>query len=115
MIPGLSGMKPLTDSEDDARSKRGRPPGEVTPESLLKSELIAHLKLYKRLRETVERRLQDPALDAEDLTKYMDLIRKGIADMVKPFVAVAKPESARPQEEPEDAESILRKLIAGGA
>jgi len=103
-------MKPPEDSEGP---KRGRPPGEVTPESLLRLELIAHLKLYKRMREVVERRLAED-LDAEELTKYMDLLRKGIADMVKPFVAVAKPESSRGAAEEEDGEAILRKLLGAG-
>lgn len=93
--------------------KRGRPPGEVTPESLIRLELIAHLRLYKRTREIVEKRLADDSLDAEDLTKYMELIRKGIVEMAKPILPNARPEAVRPAEVEEDGEQILRRLIEG--
>lgn len=93
-------------------SRRGRPPGEVTPESLLKLELIAHLKLYRRMREMVEANLETASDDPDLLAKYMDLLRKGIADLAKPFVAAAKPESAKPAEE-EDGEKILARLLGG--
>lgn len=97
----------------ESGSRRGRPPGEVSPETLLRQELIAHLRLYKRSREIVERRLEEPGIDAEELTKYMDLLRKGIADMVKPFVAAARPEQAKSTEEAEDGQAILDRLLEG--
>ncbi len=99
-------------AEDTPR--RGRPPGEVTPESLIKAELIAHLRLYKRMREMVERVLDNPdrILEPEDIAKYMDLLRKGIVDMSKPFIANAKPVDAKP-EETEDGEAILSRLLVG--
>lgn len=94
-------------------AKRGRPPGEVTPESLLRSELIAHIKLYKRTREIVESRLNNSDLiDPDELAKYMDLLRRGISDLSKPFVAAAKPETAKQVEE-EDGEKILARLLEG--
>lgn len=92
--------------------RRGRPPGEVTPETLLKSELIAHLRLYRRMREMVEENLESAGQDPEILAKYMDLMRRGISDLVKPFVAAAKPETAKAAEE-EDGEKILARLLAG--
>lgn len=93
-------------------AKRGRPPGEVSPEGLLKQELIAHLRLYKKTRELVEQRLSTGTMDTDELAKYMDLLRKGIVDMAKPFIASAKSTEAR-VEESEDGEAILAKLIAG--
>lgn len=98
----------------DEGARRGRPPGEVTPEGLLRQELIAHLRLYKRTREIVEHRLQDDHLDADELTKYMDLLRKGIVEMAKPFVATARPEAARPDGDAESGEKILARLLEGG-
>lgn len=95
---------------EESTPKRGRPPGEVSPEALLKQELIAHLRLYRKMRELVETRLDDAAADPDLLAKYMELLRRGIADMVKPFVAAAKPETARPQDE-EDGEKILARLL----
>lgn len=104
---------PNTSVSEIVAARRGRPPGEVTPEALLKSELIAHIKLYKRTREIVEARLNSSELiDAEELTKYMDLLRRGISDLSKPFVAAAKPEAAKPAEE-EDGEKILARLLEG--
>lgn len=93
--------------------KVGRPSGEVTPESLIRAELIAHLKLYKKIREQVETRLETGTCDAEELSKYMELLRRGIVDMSKPFIAAARPDSARPAEVEEDGESILAKLLEG--
>jgi len=93
--------------------RRGRPPGETTPESLLKQELMAHLRLYKSMREVVEARLKDDSLDPDSLAKYMELIRRGISDMVKPFVASAKPSDTKPVDE-EDGAKILARLMEGG-
>lgn len=100
------------DTQETVGAKRGRPPGEVTPESLLRLELIAHIRLYKRTREIVEKRLRDDLVDPDELSKYMDLLRKGISDLAKPFIASAKPESAKPAEE-EDGEKILARLLGG--
>jgi hypothetical protein len=91
------------------QSKRGRPPGETDPTLLLKQELIAHLRLYKKVREIVETQIESCS-DPDELAKYMDLLRKGIADLAKPFVAAAKPEIAKPIEE-EDGEKILARLL----
>lgn len=93
--------------------RRGRPPGEVTPELLLRAELIAHLKLYKQVREVVQERINEGGLSADDLGKYMDLIRKGIVEMAKPVVPNAKASDVKPPEELESADSILNKLING--
>lgn len=93
--------------------RRGRPPGEITPEGLIRSELIAHLKLYRKTREIVEKRLEDPKIDVEDLTKYMELLRKGIVEMAKPVLPNARPEAVRVAEPEEDGETILRRLIEG--
>lgn len=100
---------------DAAVGKRpvGRPPGDVSPESLLRSELIAHLRLYKKIRQMVESRLDLGTADADELAKYMELLRRGIVDMSKPFIAAAKPEAARAAEPEEDGEAILAKLIGG--
>lgn len=98
------------DTEQAVESpRRGRPPGEVTPESLLKTELIAHIRLYKRTREIIEQRI-DEVVDPEELAKIMDLLRRGIVDLSKPFIATAKPENAKPAEE-EDGEKILQRLL----
>lgn len=75
-------------------------------------ELIAHIRLYKRTREIVEKRLEDDLVDPDELSKYMDLLRKGIADLVKPFVAAARPETVKVAEE-EDGEKILARLLGG--
>lgn len=93
--------------------RRGRPTGEVSPESLIRLELIAHLRLYKKTREIIESRLELGTADADELTKYMDLLRKGIVEMAKPFIAAAKPDSSRSNEPEEDGEAILRKMIEG--
>ncbi len=98
-----------TSSQDAEGPRRGRPPGEVTPESLLKVELIAHIRLYKRTREIIEQRLEEVS-DPEELAKIMDLLRRGIVDLSKPFIATAKPETAKPAEE-EDGEKILARLL----
>lgn len=87
----------------------GRPPGETDPTQLIKQELIAHLRVYKRVREKIDG-LLDLCSDPDELAKYMDLLRKGISDLSKPFVAAAKPEAAKPVEE-EDGEKILEKLL----
>lgn len=97
--------------EDAAR--RGRPPGEVTPEAMIRLELLAHLKLYRRVREIVEKRLADETLDADALAKYMELLRKGIVELAKPILPNARPETVRPTEPEEDGETILRRLIEG--
>jgi hypothetical protein len=94
--------------------KRGRPVGtEETPESLIKKELIAHLKLYKRLREIVQKRvdLVGDEMQPEDLGKLMDLLRKGVVDMARPIVANAKPDSAQKQDD-EDPQKILADLLS---
>ncbi len=92
--------------------RRGRPPGETTPEGLIRAELIAHLKLYKRIREIVERQIDTMGdnLAPEDLSKYMDLLRRGIVEMAKPIVPNAKAEQAKPEVE-EDPEKILAGLL----
>lgn len=100
-------------AEVDSQVRRGRPPGEVTPESLLRAELIAHLRLYKQVREVVQERINEGGLSADDLGKYMDLIRKGIVEMAKPVVPTARQGDAKPPEDLESAESILAKLING--
>jgi len=95
--------------------RRGRPPGtDESPESLIRKELIAHLKLYRRLREIVQKKLDDlgDAISPDDLQKYMDLLRKGLVDMARPIVAPAKAESAKAVEE-EDPEKILASLLEG--
>lgn len=92
----------------------GRPKGEETPESLIRRELIAHLKLYRRTREIVEKRLAVDGLDVDELTKYMELLRKGIVEMSKPIIPQARAEAVRPAEETETSESILQKLLEGG-
>ena len=61
--------------------KRGRPVGTVdSAERLLRAELIAHIKLYKIIREVVQERLASGAasMDADELGKFMDLLRRGI-------------------------------------
>jgi hypothetical protein len=94
-------------------ARRGRPPGEQTPEGLIRAELLAHLRLYRRLREIVETKVQDAAsLDVDALTKYMELLRKGITEMAKPIVPQAKSET-RQQEQEENASSILARLVTG--
>ncbi len=99
----------------DPTAKRGRPPGEVSPEGMIRAELIAHLKLYKRTREIVEKRLEhDDLLEVDDLTKYMELLRKGIVEMSKPILPNAKAGDVRPEANEEDAEKILQKLLEGG-
>ncbi len=92
--------------------RRGRPPGETTPEGLIRAELIAHLKLYRRTREIVEKRidLAGDAISPEDLSKFMDLLRRGIVEMSKPIVPNAKAEQAKPEVE-EDPEKILAGLL----
>lgn len=102
--------KSTTEVAEDT-PRRGRPPGEVTAEGLLRAELIAHIRLYKRTREIVEQRLNE-VTDPEELAKIMDLLRRGIVDLSKPFIAVAKPEVARVVEE-EDGEKILARLLGG--
>lgn len=105
-------MIPQTDS--DSPAKRGRPAGTTeTPQSLIEKELIAHLKLYKKLREMVERRIEDVSIDADTLTKYMELLRKGIVEMAKPIIPNARPVDAKPIESEENAEMILQRLIDG--
>lgn len=94
-------------------ARRGRPPGEDTPESLIRKELLAHLRLYRKTREIVEARLDTGTADVDEISKYMDLLRKGIVEMAKPFVASAKPGEAARQEPEEDGETILRRMLQG--
>ena len=101
------------DSNAPITPKRGRPPGEQTPEGMIRAELLAHLRIYKRLREKVEQRLEMGELDTEELAKLMELVRKGIVEMAKPIIAPAKSEVAKPHEAEEDAAAILAKLIGG--
>lgn len=95
--------------------KRGRPPGEVTPETLIRQELIAHLKLYRRTREIVEQRLSYDTIPIDDLTKYMELLRKGIVEMSKPIVPQAERSKAAVVEETEDPDRVLARLLEGRA
>jgi len=110
----LSGNKRMTLLPDNKKPV-GRPAGEVNPESLLRAELIAHLRLYKRVRGMVEKVLDnsDRTLDVDDIAKYMDLLRKGIVDMSKPFIATAKPQDAAREQAAEDGEHILQRPLAG--
>ena len=102
---------------ETAKPKRGRPPGsDETPEALIRKELNAHLKLYRKLRETVEKRIEahGDTLTAEELTKYMDLLRRGLVELAKPIVAPAKADNASGKGEvEEDAEKILKGLLEG--
>lgn len=98
---------------NEQRVKRGRPPGEVTPEGLIRQELIAHLKLYRRTREIIEQRMDVEGLSVDDLTKYMELLRKGIVEMAKPIVPQAQRAEAKPQRDEEDAEKVLANLLEG--
>lgn len=108
-------MTQAPSSSDGAQQqRRGRPPGEVTPEGLIRQELVAHLKLYRRTREIVEQHLNEDALDVDTLAKYMDLLRKGIVEMSKPILPNARPETVRPAAEDESTESILTRLMDGG-
>lgn len=93
--------------------KRGRPPGEETPEVLIKRELIAHLKIYRKLRELVTTKIDKDGenMDAETLGKFMDLLRKGIVDMAKPIVAPAKADGAAKPDD-EDPQKILDGLLS---
>lgn len=99
--------------ESSEGARRGRPPGEETPESLIRKELIQHLKLYKRTREIVEKRLSVDGLDVDELTKYMELLRKGIVEMSKPIIPQARAEAARPVETEEDPEALLQRILSG--
>ena len=110
-------MKPPSASSTNSEEspKRGRPPGEVTPEGLIRQELVAHLRLYRKTRELVESRLDDRGISAEDLAKYMDLLRRGIGDLAKSVVPVARPAEAKTDDSGEDGETILARLIEGSA
>lgn len=94
-------------------ARRGRPPGtDETPEQMLRKELISHLKVYKRLREITQTKIDTlgDSLSPDDLAKFMDLLRRGIVDMARSIVAPAKAESA-PKVEEMDPEKILAELI----
>jgi hypothetical protein len=97
--------------------RRGRPPGtEETPESLIRKELMAHLKLYKQLREIVQKKIDSVGgeMDPDTLTKLMDLLRKGVVEMAKPIIAPARSgEGSVKGEVEEDPEKILAGLIGG--
>jgi ubiquinone biosynthesis protein UbiJ len=94
--------------------KRGRPPGtDESPESLIKKELIAHLKLYRRLREIVQKRvdMHGDEMQPDDLSKFMDLLRKGVVEMARPIIGPAKGDSNAKQDE-EDPSKILAALLS---
>ena len=93
--------------------KRGRPPGsDDSPERLIRAELIAHLKLYRKIRELVEKRIgRDESLDAEEISKYMDLLRRGIGDMAK-AIAPTKDATRVPESEI-SSEELLDQLLVG--
>lgn len=103
---GLDGVVP---------ARRGRPPGtDETPESLIRKELIAQLKLYRHTREMVQQRIESAgtALPAEDLAKFMDLLRRGIVELAKPIVAPARADDTRDKgKDDEDPAKILAGLI----
>lgn len=94
--------------------KRGRPVGtEDSATRLLQAELIAHLKLYKSIREVVQQRIttRSTDMDADELGKFMDLLRRGIGDMTK---ALAPTKESNPVEEtPEDSSELLERLLGG--
>jgi|SRR5579885_2882119 len=101
----------------DAPRPRGRPPGtEETPERLIRNELMAHLKVYKTLRELVQKKIEDRGdqLAPAELAQFMDLLRRGIVEMAKPIVAPAKAETAKTAVEEEDPEKIIAELTKGG-
>lgn len=93
--------------------KRGRPPGEETPESLIRRELIKHIKVYTRTREIIEKHLNDrgESMTPDEVAKYMDILRKGVVDLAKPIVAPAKAETAPKDSGEENVEVILRGLL----
>lgn len=104
----------MSNSQTLEKRPRGRPPGtDETPESLIKKELVAHLKLYKRLREIVQKRVEvsGDSMLPEDLSKFMELLRKGVVDMARPILATAKPDHA-PKLEDEDPQKILAALLS---
>ena len=98
------------------RVRRGRPPGtEETPERLLRAELLAQLKLYRKIREMVEARVTTAPvgeMDAEEVGKYMDLLRKGIVDIAR-TIAPATAGQARAAVEVENPEELLERMLSG--
>ena len=101
----------------EARRGRGRPPGtDDSPERLIRQELVAHLKAYRRIRELIERRVDadHSQLSFDELGKAADLLRKGIGEMARSIVAPAKAEIAKDKGDEKSAEEILAEMMQGG-
>jgi hypothetical protein len=95
--------------------KRGRPVGTVeTPEDLLRRELIAYLKLSRKLREIAERKIEAgdaDKMDAGTLETYMEFVRKAIVDMARSIVPQAKAVTVTPEIIDEDPQHIVDKIL----
>jgi hypothetical protein len=104
-------------AQQDTPRGRGRPPGtEESPESIIRGEAIANGKLYRRLRKLVEEKLdqQSTMMDVDELTKYMEVTRKGVVDLSKLIVAPVKAEAATDKgKEEDDPDAILEGLLKG--
>lgn len=93
----------------------GRPPGEESPEILIRRELISHLKLYRRCREAIQKRLDGGGVDtlgAEEIGKFMELLRKGINDLGRSVIATPKATGEKVTEE-QSGEELLREMLEG--
>lgn len=103
---------------EERKRGRGRPPGTTDePERLIRQELVAHLKAYRRIRELIERRVETEhsQMNIDELGKAADLLRKGISEMARSIVAPAKPEGSKGRGEEQSVEEILAEITGGQA
>jgi hypothetical protein len=95
--------------------KRGRPVGTVeTPEDLLRRELIAYLKLGRRLREIMERKIEavtEDKIDASTLETYTEIVRKSVVDIVRSIVPQAKPVVVSAELIDEDPQQTVDRIL----